>query len=173
VVTLQGTIRGVSQKNAPKNTYGIDKYYQLAIEPEGETDQLVIAYCLELPQGFPLGDKISEHATLHGFFYKRWAYAAQDAVRTAPLIVAKSFTWKPAPPPERPEPQLRPLAVVAVAFCMFLVVALGYVLTRSWRTSPKTAEVAATQFSPETLATIAAGDEGVSTFPHADDSNSN
>jgi hypothetical protein len=173
VVTLQGTVRGVSKKDAPKNTYGIHKYYQLAIEPDGEKDQLVIAYCLNLPKGFPVGDQLYERVSLDGFFFKRWAYAAHDTVRTAPLVVAKTVDWKPAPPPERNEPAMRPLTVVVIAFGLFLIVALGYGLTRSWRNSPKTGDVAGTRFTPDALATIAAADEGASTFSGADEPESN
>lgn len=165
VVTLEGTVRGVAKKDAPKNTYGIGHYYQLAIEPDGEKGQLVFVYCLELPRGFPLGDKLAEHATFHGFFFKRWAYAAQDAVRTAPLILARSFAWKPAPPPEVNQPALQPLAVVGIAFGLFLIVALGYGLTRSLRTSPPVQEASTASFSPEVLAALTAADEGPPTGP--------
>ncbi|MCL4854598.1 MAG: hypothetical protein KJZ78_24825 [Bryobacteraceae bacterium] len=161
--------RGVSKKAAPKNSYGIDHYYQLAIEPDGERGQLVVAYCLDLPAGFPVGDKVFERATLNGFFFKRWAYAAQDAVRTAPLVLAKTVDWKPVPPPEKHELEFHPLTVVAIAFGMFLVVAVGYALMRPWRTSPKTAETSTTQFSPDALATRAAADEGASRFRPADE----
>jgi hypothetical protein len=41
--------------------------------------------------------RIHEPVEVVGYFFKRWAYAASDVVRTAPLVMALEPIWKPAP----------------------------------------------------------------------------
>jgi hypothetical protein len=41
--------------------------------------------------------KIHESVDVVGYFFKRWAYAATDTVRIAPLVLALEPIWKPRP----------------------------------------------------------------------------
>jgi hypothetical protein len=97
LITIGGTVRAAKLVAAPENGFGIKEYYQLWLQPDRATNELVVLYCLELPANFPLGDKLDESATATGFFYKRWAYASQGGITTAPLVMAKTLAWQPKP----------------------------------------------------------------------------
>jgi hypothetical protein len=43
-----------------------------------------------------------ETVSVTGYFFKRWAYRAQDSTRLAPLILAKTLRWEPEPLAEQP-----------------------------------------------------------------------
>lgn len=102
LVTVTGTAELAYYVPAPKNDLGIERYYVFWLRPGDGSDAPIVAYALELPDGFPAVG--NEHTTLHeeltftGYFFKRWAYGAHDGIRTAPLILAKRPTWQPAPP---------------------------------------------------------------------------
>jgi len=111
LVTVSGVVRMGYYREAPKNFYGIDGYYVFWLKPAGAKSPIVI-YCLEIPAGFPdvaklerEGDgerpQLDEEAEFTGFFFKRWAYRAQDDTRLAPLILAKIPRWQPRPEANR------------------------------------------------------------------------
>ena len=168
VVTVEGMVRGAAKKTSPTKSDGINEYYQLSIEPDGEPGQLIVVYALKLPEGFPLGDRLEEPAALQGFFFKRWAYAASDAVRTAPLILAQTIAWQPqsTAQPITPNPSpLRqgrgewvlwssPLLPVLFALGLFSIVAVSYALLRKRRRQPNSEA----RLSPEALAAMSATD---------------
>jgi hypothetical protein len=105
LVTVSGTVRLGYYRSAPENRYGIAGYYTLWLRPTGGNSPIAV-YALELPSGFPdvqnleaRGQRplLAEEVEVTGYFFKRWAYRAQDGVRLAPLIVAKIPRWQPAP----------------------------------------------------------------------------
>jgi hypothetical protein len=101
LVTVSGTARLAHYREAPENLYGIPGYYMLWLQPVAANSPIVI-YCLQLPDGFPdvrameaQGRKpeLDEDLEVTGYFFKRWAYRAQDGTRLAPLLLAKTPTW--------------------------------------------------------------------------------
>jgi len=95
LVTLSGVVRGAKQVTPAANTLGIEKYYQLWLQPDRSSESLVVVYCLQMPRDFPIDMKIAEEATLTGFSFKRWAYQAQGGITTAPLVLAREIHWSP------------------------------------------------------------------------------
>ena len=102
LVTVAGTIRLGYYREAPPNLYGIPGYYVFWLRPAGGTSPIVV-YCLEIPEGFPdvarlerdgQRPQLDEAAEFTGFFFKRWAYRAQDDTRLAPLVLAKIPRWE-------------------------------------------------------------------------------
>ncbi len=133
-VTFRGTVRGVASKTALKNAFGIENYHQVWIKPPDRKDPLV-AYCLELPAGFPTNtDEVSEPIELTGVFFKRWAYSARDnTAYTTPLILAKSFKWTPVPKPPAEAP-LDPFSTtLTIGGVLLIGVVLAVVVTRRRR----------------------------------------
>ncbi len=105
LVTVAGTIRMGYYREAPQNLYGIPGYYVFWLKPAGGKSPIVV-YCLEIPHGFPDVAKLEregerppldEQAEFTGYFFKRWAYRAQDDTRLAPLILAKVPRWERRP----------------------------------------------------------------------------
>jgi len=103
LVTVSGVVRRVNPLDLPKNEYGLDKYYQVWLSPNDNRVSPIVIYCLHLPEGFPTGLDVSEEAEITGFFFKRWAYKAKDAIRTAPTLLAATLQWqkRPVMMPER------------------------------------------------------------------------
>ena len=102
LVTVAGTVRMGYYREAPENLYGIPGYYVFWLRPTGAQSPIVV-YCLEIPDGFPdvarlerdgQRPQLDEDVEFTGFFFKRWAYRAQDDTRLAPLILAKVPRWE-------------------------------------------------------------------------------
>ncbi len=102
IVTVNGTVRRALEMKADKNSFGIEKYYQLWMQPKSGPTSPIVIYALDLPPGFPVGAAVTADCKASGFFFKRWAYMATDDIRTAPLVLAKTVTWIPPPPPPEP-----------------------------------------------------------------------
>jgi len=103
LVTLRGQLRRAERVPMPTNPWGQQYYYQTWFQPVDQPANPIQIYCLELPEGFPLGLQIQEEVEVTGFYFKRLAYQAQDGLRTAPTLVAKTMRWFPRPSlaPER------------------------------------------------------------------------
>ena len=129
LVTIRGTVVQVHRLPAPDNDHDIDGYYQTWIRPADNRHYPIVAYLLELPDRFPTGTEISAEVEITGFFFKRWAYQAQDTLRSAPVVLARSIEWK-----ERPAPVLEEeigstsivLAIVGPALFAVLLAWLAY-----------------------------------------------
>ncbi len=93
LVSLAGTVRRAQRVEAPKNDQGIDCYYQLWLQPQDRPTDPIVVYSLYLPEGFPTGTSVSADVRLSGYFFKRWAYMAQDRLRSAPTVLSKSVDW--------------------------------------------------------------------------------
>jgi hypothetical protein len=131
LVTIAGVVRSARLVDAPENDYGIERYYQLWLQPERSSPELVVVYCLHLPEGFPLGARLDAQCAASGFFFKRWAYQSASGVTTAPLILARSVDWQrpPAVPPPAPLGEQLILALVAALVVAVLIV--GYFVART------------------------------------------
>lgn len=97
LVRFRGTLHRLEKLTAPANDYDIKDYWQGWLEPEGGPVSPIVVYFLRLPEGMPHGMKISEPVDVVGYFFKRWAYAATDTVRIAPLVLCLEPIWKPRP----------------------------------------------------------------------------
>ena len=97
LVTLRGQLRRAERVPMPSNPWGQQEYYQTWLQPVDQPANPIQIYCLELPEGFPLGLQIQEEVEVTGFYFKRAAYQAQDGLRTAPTLVAKTVRWFPRP----------------------------------------------------------------------------
>ena len=136
LVTVLGVVRRAHRVELPKNEFGIREYYQTWLWPTDNPSAPMVVYCLRLPRGFPTGMGLAEQAEVTGFFFKRWAYQAQDALRTAPTLLAPTLQWhkRPVMGFEAPaEPWAIPLvACLAVLFAL-LAICYVYLWTRPTR----------------------------------------
>ena len=131
LVTLGGTLRRSEKITAPGNDVGIESYYRTWLFPRDNPSNPIVVYTLSVPDGFPQGMEIEERVELDGFFFKRWPYAAQDMVRSAPVVLAKSLR-RVIPEPEEPAPAISPVVIVAMAAAAAAV----FVAMVWWRTRP-------------------------------------
>jgi hypothetical protein len=94
-VRVRGRVLRESVKRAPANDLGIESYHQLWLAPVGGGDLPMAVYSLELPAGFPRGDKIAADVTVNGLFFKNWTFAYDGGMGIAPVIVTRSVDWNP------------------------------------------------------------------------------
>ncbi len=120
LVRFRGTLHRLEKLTAPANDYDIKDYWQGWLEPEGGPVSPIVVYFLRLPEGMPHGMKISEQVDVAGYFFKRWAYAATDTVRIAPLVLALEPIWKPRPAGSPLENSIGTVALVTMAAVVLL-----------------------------------------------------
>ena len=124
LVRFRGTLRRLEKMEAPENAYDIRDYWQGWLEPEGGPVSPIVVYFLRLPAGMPHGMKIDEPVDVVGYFFKRWAYAATDTVRIAPLVLALEPIWKPRPADDGAARAVGTAALVTIG-AVVLLTALG------------------------------------------------
>ena len=142
LVTTRGTVRRAHLARPPRNEYDLSAYYQTWLWPEDQPDEPITVWCLELPEGFPLGMEIAEEAKVTGFYFKLWVYkSAAGEVRRAPLLLARTIHWRPKPPPAHASPQGPfPLLLMFAGAAVFAVLATMYVYYRTRMTGPSPPE---------------------------------
>lgn len=94
--------------------FGIDHYYEVALFTDDSQGNPLIVCVLELPEGMPIGDQISEAVRIPAFFLKTWTFetaqlnqqAAEQAgegqprknlKQLAPLLIGKRLHWYTTP----------------------------------------------------------------------------
>lgn len=92
LVTLSGTVRRCVKIPPSKLDARAGNLWQLWLFSGGDTSPIVL-YCLDIPEGFPVGPQISQVVTVQAVYFKKWVYAAQGGTMTAPLLVARSVNW--------------------------------------------------------------------------------
>ena len=121
VVTVKGWVVQAARMKAPKNDAAISEYHQLWVQPADENNPLVV-YALSLPRDFPSGNRLEEPVEIHGVFFKRWAYQAHDALRAAPVLLAKGIHWERKPEGDASStPPALPAVLLAVLFAAAFV----------------------------------------------------
>ncbi len=95
LVSMRGTLHRLEEVTAPANDYGIDRYWQGWLEPEGGPSSPVVVQSLAIPAGIPTGLAIDEPVRVTGYFFKNYAYAATDTVRVAPVIMTLEPVRRP------------------------------------------------------------------------------
>jgi hypothetical protein len=96
VVMMRGAARQAAYLKAASNEAEIAGYYRVVLQPESGPDEPVFVYVLDVPAGFPLGEKIRAEIAATGYFFKRIVYATQDTgeLRRAPVIMARTLAWQ-------------------------------------------------------------------------------
>lgn len=122
LVRFRGTLHRLEKLTAPANQYDIRDYWQGWLEPEGGPVSPIVVYFLRLPDGMPHGMKIGEQVEVVGYFFKRWAYAATDTVRIAPLVLSLEPIWKKRPAGSPAGNSLGTVALVTMAAVVVLTI---------------------------------------------------
>ena len=89
-VRFAGRMRRLQEVEAPANDLGIARTWQAWVEPAGGPPSPIVVYFLSVPPGTPTGLRVDEPVVVDGVFFKRWAYQASDAIRLAPLVMARA-----------------------------------------------------------------------------------
>ncbi len=114
-IRFKGELRRLEKVAAPANDAGVGEYWQGWLEPADGPASPIVVHFLRVPEGMPTGLKIAEPVEVAGYFFKRYAYAASDTIRRAPLVIALEPFWTPRPPLAPGGTSLGTVAVVTLA----------------------------------------------------------
>jgi len=142
LVAMRGTLHRLEAVRAPANDYGIERYWQGWLEPEGGPASPVVVQSLTVPAGMATGMAIDEPVEVVGYFFKNYAYAASDTVRVAPVIMTLEPGSRPRPAPASGRGIGSTLLAITMAATVLAIVAAAWLGTRSagGRGSPSPAE---------------------------------
>jgi hypothetical protein len=136
LVDVSGVAHRAVRVDLPANAYGIKQYFQVWLWPSDNPSAPMVVYCLRLPKDFPVGMELAEPAAVTGYFFKRWAYQAEDAILAAPELLARTLQWEPRPvmtPPRSVETWPISVVVGVAALAALLGAGIVYLRTRSPR----------------------------------------
>ena len=93
------TLRGYVRKNLKHpadadDPSQIPTYEAWLYTPDSQHNPVVVVYT-DLPPGLPLGGNLVETVEVTGYFFKVYGYRAQDGLRAAPMLLAKTLDWTP------------------------------------------------------------------------------
>lgn len=96
LVTMRGAARQAEYLKAAKNDAGVEGYYRVVLQPVRGPDEPVFVYALQLPDGFPVGERIRADVAATGYFFKRMVYSTRDEadLRRAPVIMVRTLSWQ-------------------------------------------------------------------------------
>ena len=143
LVTVRGDLRLMYYVEAPENSASLEGYYVLWLRPAGGPNFPLVVYCLDVPPGFPPVKETRQRVTtlhepveLTGFFFKRWAYRAQDGIRTVPLLLAKIPQWQARPKLKKARLPSSTVIVMVVCGLGLLAIVLTLRVYLGWRRHP-------------------------------------
>ena len=138
LVTVHGTVRGLEEITPRENEQGINQLFRWVLRPDGNNSPMII-YSLQKPDELTVGNDLRERCSFTGFCFKRWAYAAADGTRVAPLLLAKAPKWSTTTrPSDTPLPSRNTLFLFAIAV---LVVSIAIALMVNHAASAKRPEI--------------------------------
>ncbi|WP_437228916.1 hypothetical protein SH661x_001154 [Planctomicrobium sp. SH661] len=95
--TLRLHIRRVLSHEAPENSAGVKRVYELWGVTDESRGHPYVVITSDLPPSIPEGADVGAEAVFTGYFMKVLGYEASDAKRGAPLLVGKIRALPPAP----------------------------------------------------------------------------
>lgn len=144
LVKIEGLALAVFPKTAPKNDFGVDRYYEIWVLA-ADKKNVYWLNVTELPEGFPVSpvdeadptnyERISENISAVALFFRVGVYSGQEGYEKAPVLAARTFTWVKEPPPaESPlggGPTLAYLPYIVGGTLLLAVIATAVVFVRS------------------------------------------
>ena len=94
-VRLKGHARKYRSYPMEENDYGIEMLHELWLYTDDSQQNPSVIVCTEIPDDFPTQDAVIEGVEVSGFFFKMYVYGAQDTVRFAPMLLAKTVNYNP------------------------------------------------------------------------------
>jgi len=98
LVTVRGEVKRAQWIAYGENAIGLKGIYRFVLRTKGGPNRPLVLFARNKPEGFPLGEYVSdEQIEVTGFFYKVWNYPSEIGPLLAPVMLARDFTWYPAP----------------------------------------------------------------------------
>lgn len=138
LIELQLHVRRVLEYEAPENSYGIAKVYELWGWTDESRSFPYVVVLPEKPAGLPIGTNVRTDVLFVGYFLKTMAFQAVDAARAAPLLVGRAKVVAP-PSARRYEPMSIPtLIAVSLGLSVVLVGTIVWFLGKTRQRKART-----------------------------------
>ena len=122
LVTMRGHIRKLVSYDAHANAQGITRLYEAWLYTKDSATNPAVIICTSIPEGMPIGDRISESVTVTGYVFRLHQYEALSKKgRYAPMVLARQIDWKPREEPPG-LPAWLPGALIALVVLIGLAV---------------------------------------------------
>ncbi len=97
-VTLSGHLIRLVTYPAGPNDEGIETLYEAWLITDDSQQHPTTVICTEIPEGMPIGEELIDGVSLTGYFFKLRTYPSRDRkIRFAPMILARTMTWRSPP----------------------------------------------------------------------------
>ncbi|MEW4454338.1 hypothetical protein AB1L30_16815 [Bremerella sp. JC817] len=136
LVTVSGTIRRCVKLPPNPLDERAGNLWQMWLFSGADSSPMVV-YCMNLPEGFPVGNEIHQKVSFQAVYFKKWVYAAKGGTMTAPLLLARNVNWQAAPSLQREITSAEIYAGIAGTF----VVAIGIVGFVWWNSRHRDSQV--------------------------------
>lgn len=94
-VFLRGHTQEIKQYAAEENPYGIKTLYECSLFTDDSQSHPTTVIFTEAPPDLQFGEQVVDGVAVSGYFLKLRGYHARDEKsRVAPLILARTMTWK-------------------------------------------------------------------------------
>jgi hypothetical protein len=91
VVTVTGLAHRIEPLAPGDNDHAIEVVHRVIVQPSGRGRLPFTCYCLELPEGYAVGET-PRPVRLEGFFVKNLVYGHEEGLDKTPVIVAPTLT---------------------------------------------------------------------------------
>jgi len=125
-VMLKGHARKYRSYPAGKNDYDIKLLHELWLYTDDSQQNPCVLVFTDLPEGLPTNEAVIEGVSVTGYFFKMYVYSAQDTVRYAPMLLAKTVSYNPPEKPDLTSP------IPPIAYVLAVLVILGIVISLWW-----------------------------------------
>jgi hypothetical protein len=132
----------------------IQTYEAWMYTPDSQHNPVVIVFS-ELPPNMPVGGDLVESIDVAGYFFKIDGYHAQDLIRVAPMLLAKTIEWKPRIVAESTKERII-YFVVTGGFVFLMIVGFWWISNRS-RRHLQAVVLEPDDFDPSQLNSLASG----------------
>jgi len=121
LLTMEGYVRKLLKHPLdPDDPAGVQTYEAWMYTPDSQHNPVVVVFS-ELPENMPLGGNLVEPIEVTGYFFKIYGYRAQDQIRAAPMLLAKTIKWKPNIPIDDSKDRIIYFSVTVGVVCLFIL----------------------------------------------------
>ena len=158
-VTLRGHVLKLIPLHAGKNDFGLTTLYEAWIYTDDSQNNPAVVVVSSIPDGIPTGTELLiDNVSVTGYFFKNYAFRAQDRERFAPMLLGQRLEWSP------PAPLPAPLMPAWISYTL-VVVGMTFGVSLLWFISKSDRKSRRQRALSETDASIPIFDDLLSDSP--------
>jgi hypothetical protein len=139
VVHIEGRLKRLRRFDAPRSAakQGVPVLYEGWIFGEAYFSNPYCVIATAVPQSIPLAEKLDQHVSFDGYFFKRYRYQAGDGWRDAPLLIGHALVDQESGSPRNDSGSfanlLLPILIAVFGISVVLVAGLHWWFRRADR----------------------------------------